>query len=384
MKIAFLTSEYPHEKTGKSGGIGTSIHNLALGLIQAGHQVRVLVYGQKSEAVFVDKEIVVQQIKNVKVKGLSLYLTQKKLEKIIDGLHKTNQIDLVEAPDWTGITSFIRPKKCPILIRLHGSDTYFCHLDKRPVKWINKFMEKTALRHADSHASVSQYTAQVTNSLFGLNINFEIIPNGLSSGNPETEKRNNSDVPVVLYFGTLIRKKGLLELPFIFNKVVEDFPEAELHLLGKDASDVITNAASTWEMMKSLFSAEALKRVHYKGEVSYDKVKDKIEQAAVCVFPTFAEALPVSWLEAMAMKKAIVASNIGWANEMITNDVEGILVHPTEHEKFAKAIVSVLKDESKAKFLGENAYQKVKRDFGIDLVVEKNILWYKKVIEKCS
>jgi hypothetical protein len=48
---------------------------------------------------------------------------------------------LVEAPDWTGITSFI-DAKCPVVIRLNGSDTYFCHLDQRPVKWNNKFHEK--------------------------------------------------------------------------------------------------------------------------------------------------------------------------------------------------------------------------------------------------
>ena len=33
MKIAFLTPEYPHPKTGSSGGIGTSIKNLAAGLL---------------------------------------------------------------------------------------------------------------------------------------------------------------------------------------------------------------------------------------------------------------------------------------------------------------------------------------------------------------
>ena len=46
MKIAFLTPEYPHAKTGSSGGIGTSIRNLAIGLLAEGCSVRVLVYGQ--------------------------------------------------------------------------------------------------------------------------------------------------------------------------------------------------------------------------------------------------------------------------------------------------------------------------------------------------
>src|SRR5688572_8682097 len=139
MKIAFLTPEYPHPKTGNSGGIGTSIMNLAIGLLAQGVSVRVLVYGQKEDAFFDDNGVLIQQIKNVKVKGLSWFFTRKKIEGIINKLYSDKEINVVEAPDWTGITSFIEPKKCPIVIRLHGSDTYFCHLDNRPVKWINKF-----------------------------------------------------------------------------------------------------------------------------------------------------------------------------------------------------------------------------------------------------
>ena len=81
MKIAFLTPEYPHAKTGNSGGIGTSIKNLATGLLQKGIVVRVLVYGQKEDAFFDDNGILIQQIKNVKFKGISWWLTRKKLEK---------------------------------------------------------------------------------------------------------------------------------------------------------------------------------------------------------------------------------------------------------------------------------------------------------------
>jgi hypothetical protein len=120
MKIAFLTPEYPHPKTGTSGGIGTSIKNLAAGLLAEGCTVRVLVYGQKGESVFDDNGICIQQIQNVKLKGLSWYLTRKKLQKIINTLYHDKEIDLVEAADWTGITSFISPKNCPVFIRLHG------------------------------------------------------------------------------------------------------------------------------------------------------------------------------------------------------------------------------------------------------------------------
>lgn len=79
MKIAFLTPEFPHLKMALSGGIGTSISNLAKGLVQLGHDVLVLVYGQDEDVIFKENGITFYKIKNVKFKGLSLYLTQKKL-----------------------------------------------------------------------------------------------------------------------------------------------------------------------------------------------------------------------------------------------------------------------------------------------------------------
>src|SRR5690606_28520503 len=107
MKIAFLTPEYPHQRTSNAGGIGTSIKNLAESLTVLGHQVRILVYGQKEDAVFEVDGIVIQQIKNIKIKGLSWYFTRKKLQGIIDALYDKQLLDIVEAPDWTGISSFI-------------------------------------------------------------------------------------------------------------------------------------------------------------------------------------------------------------------------------------------------------------------------------------
>ena len=99
MDIAFLTPEYPHVATGNSGGIGTSIKNLAESLVALGHTVRILVYGQKNDAVFEEDGIVIHQIKNVKIKGLSWYFTRKKLQGIIDGLYDKQLLDVVEAPD---------------------------------------------------------------------------------------------------------------------------------------------------------------------------------------------------------------------------------------------------------------------------------------------
>ncbi|TRX13491.1 glycosyltransferase family 4 protein [Flavobacterium gawalongense] len=383
MKIAFLTPEYPHPKTGTSGGIGTSIQNLALGLIQQGCSVRVLVYGQKEDGVFYDNGICIQQIKNVKLKGLSWYLTRKKLQKIIDTLYQEKEIDLVEASDWTGITSFIRPKKCKIVIRLNGSDTYFCHLDQRPVKWINKFHEKRALQKADALLSVSQFTADKTNEVFGLERKFTIIPNSIDMGlfsQNNNDSENNKGNNTILYFGSLIRKKGLLELPLIFNEVIKKKSDAKLVLVGRDVSDILSGNVSTWHMMQGLFTEQARTNVNYLGSVPYQDIKKQINAATVCVFPTFAEALPVSWIEAMAMQKTIVASNIGWAKEIIDDGINGFLVHPTDHTVYANRIIDLLENKELQKEFGLKAREKVVQKFSMEIVAQQSLSFYQQLI----
>ncbi|MCA1917853.1 MAG: glycosyltransferase family 4 protein [Flavobacterium piscis] len=381
MKIAFLTPEYPHPKTGSSGGIGTSIKNLSVGLLLKGVSVRVLVYGQKEDNTFDDDGIIIQQIKNVKFKSLSWLLTRKKIEKIINELHSKNEIDLVEAPDWTGITSFIRSDKCPIIIRLNGSDAYFCHLDKRPVKWINKFHEKRALKNADALLSVSKFTADVTNTIFGLNKDFTIIPNPINYSLFQSDNENWHQDNIILYFGSIIRKKGLLELPLIFNKVIEKNPNAKLVLVGKDVPDIVSGNQSTWQMMQQLFSEEAIKNVEYLNGVAYSEIKEKIQHASVCVFPSFAEAFPVSWLEAMAMEKAIVASDIGWAKEMIDDGVNGFLVNPTNYELFANRINTFLNNEKLCFETGKAARVKIEKCFDIKVLAKQNIKFYSQIIK---
>lgn len=376
IKIAFLTPEYPHSQTGSSGGIGTSIKMLANALINKGVAVSVLVYGQQTDALFFDDSIAVYQIKNVKLKGFSRILTQLKISKLINRLYKENKIDVVEAADWTGITSFIQPKKCPIIIRLHGSDTYFCELEQRPVKFLNKFHEKRALTNANKIISVSQFTADQTNQIFKLNKPIQIINNGVNTTFFKNDDLLSSNNQIILYFGTLIRKKGVFELVEIFNKVCEVNPKAKLVLIGKDSGDITTNSKSTWELMKPLFSKASINNVSYLGKVSYDVMNEYINKATICVFPSFAEALPVSWLEAMAMKKAIVASNIGWGKEIIEDGKNGFLVDPRNHELYAEKILSLLADPNLRLKIGDEARKKIENCFDINTVVDQNIEFY--------
>ncbi|WP_370479381.1 glycosyltransferase family 4 protein [Tamlana flava] len=380
MNIAFLTPEYPHPKTGKSGGIGTSIFNLANALVGLGHDISIFVYGQECDDYFIDENIHFYKIKNIKVKGLSLILTQKKVERLLNSLYESGKIELVEAPDWTGFTAFVN-LKCPLVIRENGSDTYFCHLEQRPVKFKNKFLERRALVRADGIISVSAFTGKLTNTLFGLKRDFRVIPNSIDTSLFGAKNIETSEEQTILYFGTLIRKKGLLELAKIFNLVHKNNSKARLFLVGKDSTDIKTGSSSTWQLMQPLFDESAIKQVNYLGAVAYSEIHELIKNATVCVFPSFAEALPVSWLEAMAMEKAIVASNIGWANEMIEDGKEGFLVNPKNHMQYADCIMELLDNPVKQKQFGKAAREKVLERFSMEIVAKQSLAFYNQILK---
>jgi glycosyltransferase involved in cell wall biosynthesis len=243
---------------------------------------------------------------------------------------------------------------------------------------LNRFHERRALKNADALLSVSQYTADMTKMLFKLTRNFTVIPNGVDLLRFSV-RQSEAPAKTILYFGTLIRKKGLLELPHIFNLVHEKHPGSRLVLAGKDSADVLTGSRSTWSLMQPLFDRSSVACVDYLGKVPYEAMQDQIAGAAVCVFPTFAEALPVSWIEAMAVGKAIVASDIGWADEVIEDGVSGYLIDPKNHEGFAAKIADLLVDETLAAQMGAAARERVEAVFDIEKIARRNLEFYRRL-----
>jgi len=374
MNLAFFTNEYPHEKTGKSGGIGTSIKNLAQSYLQLGNKVYVFVcYGNFDS--FDDNGIKIIAVNSgIKLRGLlGVYLKRKEIEHKTNNYIKLYGIDYIEVADWAGIAAFIN-FNCKKVVKFHGSDAYFCQLEGRKQKMKNYFYEFLNIKNADIFISVSKYAAELTKSIFHLkNKEINIIYNGiyLNYFTPTEQYKTDKASPVILYLGTLIRKKGCLEIPLIFNEVLKLRPDTKLIIAGKDTNDIATGNISTWEMMKPLFNN--ISQVDYVGPLPHDEVKNIISQADVCIYPSYAEAFPMTWLEAMAMQKAIVASDIGWANEMIEDGKSGYLVNPKNHQLFAEKIVKITSDINLQKQLGIQARKVVEERFDIKNIAIQHI-----------
>ena len=272
--------------------------------------------------------------------------------------------------------------KIPLVIRFHGSDTYFCHLEQRKQKLKNFWFEKLALISAKAFIAPTKFAGELSAKLFKINPKkVKTIHYGLQLHQFKNTSPEKFEKGFLLYIGTIIRKKGVLELPAIFHKVRKQHPNAQLILIGADSYDIQTKSQSTWSLVENLIPTEDKPYVKFIGKKPYTEVQDYIKKAHICLFPTFAETLGMVTIESMAMQKPVVNSNIGWANELLIDEESGFLVHPTNHKLYAERILQLLENDNLAKIMAQKANERVVATFDIDKIVVENISFYKKIMK---
>jgi glycosyltransferase involved in cell wall biosynthesis len=90
----------------------------------------------------------------------------------------------------------------------------------------------------------------------------------------------------------------------------------------------------------------------------------------VFVMPSTFEGGPTTVLEAMAMARPVIASNVGMVPEVIADGTSGLIVPPGDPDAIAAALTRLLADDSLRASLGERAREHAVAHFSIDNMVE--------------
>jgi len=94
------------------------------------------------------------------------------------------------------------------------------------------------------------------------------------------------------------------------------------------------------------------------GKIPPGKMVDYLQLFDILVFPSlFSEGCPLSMLEGMAMKKAIIGSRAGAIPEIIRDRENGLLVNPGSAEEIVSAIAELVDNPLLRDRLAENAAQ---------------------------
>ncbi len=99
-----------------------------------------------------------------------------------------------------------------------------------------------------------------------------------------------------------------------------------------------------------------------------DDVPAVTKSLDVAVLPSYREAQGLTILEAMALSRPVVASNVGGIPEMIEDGKTGLLVPPHDAGALADAILRLLTDHPLADTLGRAGHDLVHERFCVELM----------------
>ena len=99
------------------------------------------------------------------------------------------------------------------------------------------------------------------------------------------------------------------------------------------------------------------------------------------VLPSLTEGMPNSLIEAMACSLPCIASNIRSCQELIEDNVTGLLIDPLNIAMIADKVIYILENSNVAKSMGNAARRKIERNFNIEKTAENLEMVYNELIE---
>ena len=335
MKIA-LVSPYDFAHPG-----GVVNHILALNnqLIKMGHEVRIIA---PSKAVLGDERLVaIGKPRSIPVRGTTIRISLSlRLASKIKEVLAREKFDIIH------LHEPFMPMLCSAVLRF--SDTanigtfHACHGSPGyKFGWpISTFMLNRRRRKLVGKIAVSRSAMEFASTYVPGYYN--IIPNGV-----DLEHFSPSVAPIdrfcdgkinILFVGRLEKRKGLDYLLKAYQKVKKEFPGLRLIIVGPGTR--LRRKYERW------IRRNRLNDVVFEGYVPHDELPRYYKTADIFCSPaTGRESFGIVLLEAMAVGKPIVATNIEGYAGVMTHGQEGLLVEPKDDKALAQALASLINDE---------------------------------------
>jgi glycosyltransferase involved in cell wall biosynthesis len=168
--------------------------------------------------------------------------------------------------------------------------------------------------------------------------------------------------PVFLMISRLMRDKGVAEFIEAARLVHHRYPEARFKLLGRvDGENPMSMAEAEVQSMLAGSPVELHPQVA--------DVRPHLQACSVFVLPShFREGLPRTILEAMAVGRAVIASDVPGCREPVQPSVNGFTVRPRDGQALAEAFTRFLEDPALAPRMGREGRRLAEEKYEVEIV----------------
>lgn len=254
----------------------------------------------------------------------------------------------------------------PVLCTAHGSDI---HALEGPVF---RRVRRAVVRRAALVTVVSEALRDTLLSAGEPTQRIAVAPMGVDFTRFRTAMDIVREPHRLIFVGRLVTGKGVHVLLDAFPKVVREFPDATLEIIGAGPQEAALRTQAT---MSGHASA-----VTFSGALPQEALPDRYARAAIAVVPSLAEGFGLVVLEAMGCGCAVVASDLPALRALITDSHSGRLFPPANAEALAEALLALLRDPATAREYATRGRDHAVREYHWDAVTARYLALYRRAL----
>ncbi len=362
MHLCLVTPEFPPDK---HGGVGTLMVEMTCGAIAAGHKVSVIHIDRASG----ERGVRMEYLMGAEVYRLSLSAPKwlrwrlgelwalREIRLMVWSIHRQCPISGLFVTDGSGYFPNGTPANIPLVTALEGTE-YLFHQEMnlpRESEFVFNLQRRT-MENSSILVANSSYTSRAMPACYGLkNKSIRLIYHSIDTALFSPSDAVTVEEGLIVFANSIEQRKGVFELMEAIKLVCAEFPNARLHLAGKDVKKGASGEPLSVELWKGL-PAEMRERVTFLGALDRGAaLLDLLRRAHVCVYPSYIETFGYAPAEAMSVGKAVIYSKTGPGPELIQDGISGLLCDPRSPAEIAACIGRVLRSPDLARTLGANA-----------------------------
>lgn len=385
MHICFI-GELPTREN-STGGIGSFLATLASELVQRQIKVSIITFQYRLSETILPEGIDVHRISFPhRIPFIRSAVKSLQLNKSIRRIHARYPIDVLECQEG-GLAYIKKINHIFYMIRLHGGHRFFCHTTDQSLNTKKAWVEARSIKKADGIIGVTQFAFDITAGYYDFTGKQQAViqyPVDTNTFCPAVQMNQTpAAVPLIVYAGTLVKKKGVSELLKAAALLHQRGMIFRLELYGRDW--INEQGDSFQEILKQQVQEDGIvDMVGFMGPVHRSQLLKKYQTATVCVFPSHSETQGIVVLEAMSVGKPVVFGKCGPSAETIDHGKDGMLVNGKDPADIAEALGYILLHPEKAEAMGRAARKKMESHYAVPVITERNIRFYRDVTGKAD
>ena len=256
----------------------------------------------------------------------------------------------------------------PFINNITGLGTAF--IKRNWVTWLVKRLYRLSQKNADhvffQNADDKEFFSK--NRLIPENVPQEVISGtGIDTNHFQLSSYPDNNQIIFLLIARMLWDKGVGEFVEAARQVKSEFSDVRFQLLG--FLDVSNRTTISRDQMQ-IWIKQGI--IEYLGET--DDVRPYIADADCVVLPSYREGLPRTLLEAAAMGRPIIATDVTGCREVVQNGVNGYLCKARDANDLAEKMKDIIMlSTGERKEMGLKGREKVERYFDEKIIVEKII-----------